>query len=318
MENTDNNKIISDDIFENDDIESIEIVENDMHEDSGYQLSAGTALNENELYELSSRQNTSIIYVLGPVRSGKTTFETMLYECFVHKIDDELWFSGSLTLPGYEKRLHSLRVKSGTSHVEMPRTSKDEKRVYLHLELLDKTTNEKRSMVFADISGESFEECKANKKNLEKQLPFLDMAKKIMLFMDGEALVDLKMRNNAVSNVKTFLKTLKSSKYYYKGMNIGIIISKNDYIYSKRNDNVVVFIDTLADRFEEFNNEFNLDIFRIEAKNGAELKDESTSINLINLLKNILRYSSSTQKIGEYDKGKLTNEFNKYYERMFE
>lgn len=318
MENTDNDKIINDDIFENDDIESIEIVDHDIYEDSGYQLSVGTALNENELYELSSRRDTSIIYVLGPVGSGKTTFETMLYECFVHKIDDEVWFSGSLTLPGYENRLHSLRVKSGTSHVEMPRTSKDEKRVYLHLELLDKTNNEKRNMVFADISGECFEECKANKKNLEKQLSFLDMAKNIMLFMDGEALVDLRMRNNAVSNVKTFLRTLKSSKYYYKGMNIGIIISKNDYIYDKLNDNVVAFIDTLAEKYDEFNNEFNLEIFRIEAKNGAELKDESTSINLMNLLKKILGYNCSTQKIEEYDKGKLTNEFNKYCERMFE
>lgn len=318
MENTDNDKIINDDIFENDDIESIEIVEDDIHEESGYQLSVGTALNENELYELSSRRDMSIIYVLGPVGSGKTTFETMLYECFVHKIDDELWFSGSLTLPGYEKRLHSLRVKSGTSHVEMPRTSKDEKRVYLHLELLDKTSNIKRSMIFADISGECFEECKANKKNLEKQLPFLDMAKNIMLFMDGEALVDLKMRNNAVSNVKTFLKTLKSSKYYYKGMNIGIIISKNDYIYSKLNDNVVAFIDTLDERFKEFDNEFNLDIYRIEAKNGAKLKDESTSINLMNLLKKMLRYNDSTQELEEADKGELKNEFNKYCERMFE
>ena len=46
---------------------------------SYYNLSSGDALNDEELYFLTAKKNTRIVYVLGPVGSGKTTFESMIY-----------------------------------------------------------------------------------------------------------------------------------------------------------------------------------------------------------------------------------------------
>lgn len=80
IDNVDN---LEQDIF-NDSDKDLEVnFEGEKVEADDYMLSLGKALNEKELYRLSSKVPMRIIYVLGPVRSGKTTFESMLYAFFL-------------------------------------------------------------------------------------------------------------------------------------------------------------------------------------------------------------------------------------------
>ena len=106
--------------------DSTEELENNFVEDetgsNDYKLSSGDALNEKELYLLTAKKDTRIIYVLGPAGSGKTTFETMLYASFLKKMNEDLAFAGSETLLGFEERLNYLRVISGNSNAKMERT----------------------------------------------------------------------------------------------------------------------------------------------------------------------------------------------------
>lgn len=123
IDNVDN---LEQDIF-NDSDKDLEVnFEGEKVEADDYMLSLGKALNEKELYRLSSKVPMRIIYVLGPVRSGKTTFESMLYAFFLKNIDKKILFAGSETLVGFEERLNYLRIKSGNSDAQMERTNKIE------------------------------------------------------------------------------------------------------------------------------------------------------------------------------------------------
>lgn len=308
------------DIFEDDINEEIEVrLENDGDEVSGYMLPLGIALNDNELYRLSTRKKIKLIYVLGPVDSGKTTFEAMLYAHFLKKIDDGLMFSGSETLVGFEERLNSLRTKSGTSDADMPRTPKDERRTYLHLEVYDKGLEEKFSIVLSDTSGETFEESKSNVSYLQQNLPYLDMAERIILFLDGKSLIDNALRHNAVNKLKMLLRTIKSSNLFRSGLKVDIIISKNDCIFEKKDDeNTKSFIEDIPNNFAEFKEFYDIKFYRIEAINNFEITDVNNSTPLIDLIRYWIKEERSERcEFGELEKNTITfiNEFNKYGER---
>lgn len=299
--------------------DSTEELENNFVEDetgsNDYKLSSGDALNEKELYLLTAKKDTRIIYVLGPAGSGKTTFETMLYASFLKKMNEDLAFAGSETLLGFEERLNYLRVISGNSNAKMERTYLKEERCFLQLDLLKKQKNENCSIVFSDISGEIFDRCSANKANLEEDLKNLDLAQNIVLFMDGVALLDKARRHEVVSKIRSFLLTLKSSKLYRKYCNIDIVISKNDIIYENSNEEGL-YIENIYNKFEDLQKNFKISFFRIEALNGFKLKDSTKSISLIELLKYWLDDSIKESKRcgNKKDKRIMRNEFNRFGE----
>ena len=301
IDNVDN---LEQDIF-NDSDKDLEVnFEGEKVEADDYMLSLGKALNEKELYRLSSKVPMRIIYVLGPVRSGKTTFESMLYAFFLKNIDKKILFAGSETLVGFEERLNYLRIKSGNSDAQMERTNKDERRCFLHLNLLDVKLNYHYNLVFSDISGETFENCNSNRANMEQDLPCLDMAKNIVLFMDGESLLDNSERQGSVMKIKCFLKTFKSSRFYNGKPNIDIVISKNDVI------------DNIENQFRSFEKDFFINYFRIEAINGSCIMDTENSIELIDLLKYwITNRNEEMKEISNKVAKDIHNDFNRFGER---
>ena len=304
------------DIF-NDSDKDLEVnFEGEKVEADDYMLSLGKALNEKELYRLSSKVPMRIIYVLGPVRSGKTTFESMLYAFFLKNIDKKILFAGSETLVGFEERLNYLRIKSGNSDAQMERTNKDERRCFLHLNLLDVKLNYHYNLVFSDISGETFENCNSNRANMEQDLPCLDMAKNIVLFMDGESLLDNSERQGSVMKIKCFLKTFKSSRFYNGKPNIDIVISKNDFIYYKTKQDKNDFIDNIENKFRSFEKDFFINYFRIEAINGSCIMDTENSIKLIDLLKYwITNRNEEMKEISNKVAKDIHNDFNRFGER---
>ena len=279
---------------------------------NNFTLPSGDALNDEDLYLLTAKKNTRIIYVLGPVGSGKTTFESMIYECFLKNIDEELLFAGSETLLGFEQRLNNLRVVSGNSTAKMERTNIQERHCFLQLYLKDKQEN--YSVVFSDISGEIFDRCVANKTNMEEDLKNLDLTQNIVLFIDGEALLDKSRRQGAVSQLRTFLQTLKSSNLYSPGYNIDIVISKNDVICEKSNGNADSFIDNISEKFSDLKGAYIFRFYRIEALNGNSISD-STSTSLFELLKIWRDMDSIKGNIREHKIRELQNEFNRYGEK---
>lgn len=301
------------DIF-TDSAEDLENHNENEEEANYYNLSSGDALNDEELYLLTAKKNTRIIYILGPVGSGKTTFESMIYKCFLQKIDDELLFAGSETLLGFERRLNYLRVISGNSTAKMERTNIQERRCFLHFFLRNENMNEDYSIVFSDISGEIFERCVANKMNMEEDLKNLDIAQNIVLFIDGASLLDKSRRQGAVSQLRTFLLTLKSSNLYRLNCCVDIIISKNDIIYKETKETDVSYIENIEKKFEDLKEYYNIRFFRIEALNGYDISDTKNSKPLLELLKEWLNTNDNKEitDISKKRKRTLYNDFNRF------
>lgn len=313
IDNVDN---LEQDIFDDSDKDLEVNFEDEKDEADDHILSLGQALNEKELYRLSSKVPTHIIYVLGPVGSGKTTFESMLYAFFLKNIDKNILFAGSETLVGFEERLNYLRIKSGNSDAQMERTNKDERRCFLHMNLLDLKSNCHYNLILSDVSGETFENCNSNRSNMEQDLPCLDMAKNIVLFMDGESLLDNSKRQGSVMKIKFFLKTFKSSRLYSEKTNIDIVISKNDVIYAKTKQNKNDFIENIKDQFRSFENDYIINYFRIEAINGSGIKDTEKSTELIDLLKYwITNKSKVIKELNNKGDKEIHNDFNRFGER---
>ena len=275
---------------------------------------SGEALSEQELYSLSARKDTRIIYILGSVGSGKTTFETMLYESFFSNKDEELLFAGSETLLGYEKRLYYLRVESGSSNPKMERTSVKDNHCFLHLNVFNSKRKEEQSIVFTDISGEIFESCISKKLEMEEKLAYLDMAHNIVLFMDGEKLIDHSQRQSVVNNIKLFLKTFRTSSLYHNNCRIDLVISKNDIIFDYLKNHTDTFIEKLEEKFEAFKEDFDIHFIRIEAMNGSDLLDKEISIPLIDVLKYWLERDEQRMDSSLWNKEQIIykNEFNRF------
>lgn len=313
---------INTDIFEETDSSleeqtGVEIV----NRDDGIPLPIGEALTDEALYKLSSKKDIDLVCILGPVACGKTTFEAMLYSMFLRQVNDNVLFSGSETIVGFENLLNYIRINSGQSRVDMPRTPKEKRDKFYHLELLYKPFNEKQSLILADVAGELFEICKANKVNLEREIPFLDIAKNIAIFIDGEKLLDISLRHSALFDARSILKTIKSSRHFKSGMNIDIIISKNDEIVKKKDDaKTMSFIESIENQFKAYKDDFNIKVFRIQALNDycAEIDESSTS--LINILKYWLteKESANDRKEEQYNCIQVKSCFNRFMEMSYE
>lgn len=289
--------------------------------DNGIPLPIGEALIDEALYKLSSKKDIDLVCILGPVACGKTTFEAMLYSMFLRQVNDDVLFSGSETIVGFENLLNYVRINSGQSRVDMPRTPKEKRDKFYHLELLNKPLNEKQNLILADVAGELFETCKANRVNLEREVPFLDIAKNIAIFIDGEKLLDISLRHSALFDTRSILKTIKSSRYFKRGMNIDIIISKNDEIVKKKDDaKTMSFIESIEDQFKAYKDDFNIKVFHIQALNDycAEIDESSTS--LINMLKYWLteKESVNDKKEEQCNCIQVKSCFNRFMEMSYE
>lgn len=310
---------INTDIFEETDssLEEQETGIEMVDRDDGIPLPIGEALSDEGLYKLSSKKDIDLICILGPVACGKTTFEAMLYSMFLRQINDDILFSGSETIVGFEKLLNYVRVNSGKSKVDMPRTPKEKRDKFYHLELLYKHFNEKRDLIFADIAGELFDACKANKVNLDRELSFLGIAKNIAIFIDGEKLLDSSLRHSAIFDAQSILRTIRSSRQFRSGMNIDIIISKNDKIAEKKDDvKTMSIIEKVEEQLKVHKNDFNIKVFRIQALNDycSEIDDSSTS--LIDMLKYWLTEKKNTNDMeGElHSSMQVKSCFNRFME----
>lgn len=310
---------VNEDIFEEDSgLEEKQDSGVDVILEKGISLPLGMALNNESLYRLASKKKIDFICIMGPIGSGKTTFQAMLYSMFLREVNDNLIFSGSESLAGFEELLDYIRIDSGSTEVDMPRTLKQKGEKYYHLELFCCSTNQKRNIILADIPGELYNMCKTNRDALDAEVPYLGMAKNIVIFVDGKTLLDKAQCNVAIMNTRILMLTIKSSNQFQKGMNIDIIISKNDEIVSEDTDKIITKrIDDLKKKLESLSEYFNIHYFRIQALNDYKQKDDSsTAILDLMIYWTKEREFNRQQTVYQKNPLKVTSCFNQFMERQ--
>ena len=286
------------DVFRDDKVEKLELSEEGSEDEQPY---TDGLLSENEVYELSSRQKTEIIYVLGGVKSGKTTFETVLYGIFHNEIDDEWWFAGSDTIPAFEVRRQAVSIKGKSDEpiIHMPRTwQSNGHQVFLHMNLFHVTTGKRKHVLFSDVSGEDYEVCRSNADELEKRLPLIRLASHILIFLDSERLLKEETRESTVMSAVSFLRTLGNRFPESRGTVVDIVVSKADLINREGNgESNQDYIYNIKNRFKASEKDFEMQYHWIEAKNIKELENPAHSTDT----KTFLKYVLDEEKVGLRD-----------------
>jgi len=284
-----------------------------------FYLPEGNALNEELLYSLSSRKNVELIFLVGPVGSGKTTIEVMTYQIFLCNTFKDLIFAGSLSLKGFEERAINMRIESGKSEPDMERTSINVVNKYLHLAIKNIAINNIHNLLLTDISGEEFENCCNNPALMGSKFRNLQLAKSICFVLDGERLIDVFKRNAALSQVMQFIQTTLDAKLVKHNTLICILLTKYDIVEKnmKKDTSLEDFIKTIDEKInKKFERIQGISVYfqKVSSVNDIRKADKDNSI--LKLINKWITYndSSKLQSIDIYSNSdkKLVNEFNRF------
>lgn len=282
-------------------------------------LPEGNALNDKQLYLFSSRKNVELIFLVGPVGSGKTTIEVMTYQIFLCNTFKNLIFAGSLSLKGFEERAINMRAISGNSDNDMERTPVKVANKYLHLGIKNIETNNIHNLLLTDISGEEFESCCNNSELMGSKFKNLQLAKSICFVLDGERLIDIFKRNSAFSQVMQFIQTTLDAKLVKNNTLICILVTKYDIVEEamKEDTSLKDFINIIEEKInKKFERIQGISVYfqKVSAVSDIKKVDEENSIlKLINkwITYNDLLKIKSIDIYSNSDK-KLVNEFNRF------
>lgn len=280
------------DVFQDDKIEQLEVSKDNIAKSPD--PFTDDLLTRDDIYDLSSRETTTIIYVLGDIGSGKTTLETVIYGMFLKEPHEELLFAGSKTINAYEWRRQYISIKSGMADIAMPRTlASDSPHVFLHMELFNRLSAHRQHILFTDISGEDYQACARKGDMIQSKLPLIRYANHILLLLDAKKLIQKEEQARVVMEAVSFLRMLKASELYSRRTKIDIVVSKCDEIIKSENGDKE-FPYRVESEFQAIADGFDMNYFWIEAKNTQQRIDPK-SMDVLELL----RYLLQSNKDGE-------------------
>lgn len=201
-------------------------------EEADLMLPPGEALTYEQTSEVLRSGNVRIVVLIGLAWSGKTTLLARIYEQFEKQEFAGFKFAGSRSLLDFSRRSWLASCNSGRLAPDTERTKKWESERFLHLRV-GKPPGPSRDMLFADISGETYQEAT---RSLEacRRLSILQRADHLTLFLDCARLKDLENRNFMLSKTKTFLKMALQEELIGAGSTISLVLSKWDSLLPEK------------------------------------------------------------------------------------
>lgn len=265
----------------------------------------GEALNEDELFQLSARDDIRRVLIAGPQSSGKTTLIIAMYYLFLEGCSRTFHFGGSLTLNGFKRRSQKINLASGEAKPTVDRTLRAEQDRNLHLILVD-ADGKRSNLVFADISGELFaptyvEEIGALYGNCEN----------VIMTIDGEKLQNPSERRHEIITSIQLLKNMLTSKVLTKRSKLQIIFTKKDLIGAgEDSDNTFEFLGKRQSSIQEQYAEYvsTLDFHTISA---LKIEQEDTQQELEKIILRCLD-GGKDETIFPLEEPKLQRYFDKF------
>jgi hypothetical protein len=194
------------------------------------ELHDGEELSDEFAQIICQSSQTRLIVLAGDSESGKTTLLSALYEKFLRGNLLDYSFAGSKTLLGFEKRSWRARIVSNAQEADTERTRSGEQNL-LHLLLCRKVDNIKtfQNILLLDISGEDYREARVSREACLK-LQKLKRADHLAMLIDGEKILDVMQRHEAVRNSKQLLQRILDTNMLPARPNIYILVTKYDKI----------------------------------------------------------------------------------------
>ncbi|RJR40218.1 MAG: hypothetical protein C4576_20180 [Desulfobacteraceae bacterium] len=194
---------------------------------SDFFVASGNILTIAEATNVLRSGTTRVITIIGPSKSGKTTFGVSLYDAFQNGTFDRWSFGGSLTLPAFEKRCHLARAESGKSSPDTQRTPLSDGLGFLHLAIYSNETR-RVNLLISDRSGEFYTAVADSQEDIKKVYE-VARADYVLFLLDGEKLASDE-RHGVKSDLMIVLETFVEGGILGKYHRVGIALTKYDLV----------------------------------------------------------------------------------------
>ena len=185
---------------------------------------SGDALDYDEVYKYTTKNDAKIVIVAGEHASGKTTLEVMMYRMFLEGKNNLLQFAGSVTMKGFQERSIYLLKKSGKEEADVERTSATQRK-FLNLSVCNKNKN-RVDLLFTDFAGELYK----NESVLREQKEYFGTAENVILTIDGEQLSKPRERRIVFVNLEILIRQLFANEILTKKSNLYLVCTKYDKV----------------------------------------------------------------------------------------
>lgn len=249
-------------------------------------LPTGKELDQAGATKLEAARPVRLVVVAGPVGCGKTTLLTSLYELFQWAPVSGYSFTGSNTLPAFERRCYLSRTASERSVVDTERTPYGEVR-YLHLRIAQENLPQGRlDLLFTDVSGESFERARDSTEECQR-LTFLRQADHFLLLLDSEKLVRKERRWEVARDSMTLLRSCLDSGMLADDCLVNILWTKFDYFEAATAGEHAQFLSRLKGEIET---EFGSRVGRLSFSEIAARPTQVNNLKFGHGLPELLKY----------------------------
>jgi hypothetical protein len=207
-----------------------------------YKLFNGDELPLDRLTDVTYRFPASQIFILGEHDCGKTTLLATLFEMFQVGPFHSYLYAGSLTQIGFEKRCFYSRIASENGDADTERTKSEEFR-FLHIALkLNVAERKAKHFLISDISGEKIKRAKNNSDDM-RDLLIVASATHVSFVIDGQKLLDPKIRQSTILQARTFIKKAIDEGVFHENTRLTLVVSKWDMVSKLEAFNFVELIE---------------------------------------------------------------------------
>ena len=194
-------------------------------------LFSGNALAAGEAHDLTGERATTVVILMGMVKSGKTTVLAELYERFCKGPFAGYLFAGSKTIIGFEQACYLSRAVSQGEIEDTERTKRGAENNLLHLDLVAEDSRCRKRLLISDLSGELFEEATLASENLHT-IPYLRRADHVVVFADAEKLRDLAERQVLINQLLVLLRCCVEESILERACRLTVVVSRHDLLPS--------------------------------------------------------------------------------------
>lgn len=191
----------------------------------GISLPSGDSLSTKELSQLFHRQRVRIVALVGDRNAGKTTIPCSIFDQFCKGPISGYTFEDSLTIPGFERRLHYTRAHSGAVVPDIPHTPLSDEAEYLHL-AIRRPDGARVDLAFPERAGEGYKQARLDPSH-SLPLPELQGAFAVCFVINGELLVG-RERSNELSRCRMSLDGSLASGCIAPSTAVYVVVTKRD------------------------------------------------------------------------------------------
>lgn len=229
--------------------------------------------------ELMRWRPANLVAIVGERDAGKTTLVAEIYERFLRAPFAGLMFAGSRTLTGFEKRCYLARIRSGAAAPDTVRTSVQQGLRFFHLGLTSVTDRRRHDLLISERAGESY---RAARDDPPKARGYLELSKArtIVFALDGERVVNDKIREDATSTVRNLIRIAAESGSVSPLAEVQLVTTKLDFLLPETAAHALAAVEDFERRMlDENGNRFaKFTVWRTAARGPSSLVEAAFGV----------------------------------------